>query len=33
MERLLEELFVGYADGLITDVELDEMLDLIPNKK
>jgi hypothetical protein len=33
MERLLEELFIGYADGVITEGELDEMLDLIPNKK
>jgi len=32
MERLVEELFIGYADGLITDVELDDMLDLLPNE-
>ena len=27
----VNELFVGYANGLITDVELDDMLDLLPN--
>jgi len=32
MERLVEDLFIGYADGLITDVELDDMLDLLPNE-
>mgnify|MGYP001420708452 CR=1 FL=1 len=29
----VNELVVGYANGMITDVELDEMLDLLPNKK
>ena len=29
MERLVEELFIGYANGLITDIELDDMLDLV----
>ena len=32
MERLLEELFIGYADGMITDVELNDMLDLVTNE-
>ena len=32
MERLLEELFIGYADGIITDVELNDMLDLVTNE-
>ena len=32
MERLMEDLFIGYANGLITDVELDDMLDLLPNE-
>lgn len=32
MERLVDELFIGYANGLITDVELDDMLDLLPNE-
>jgi len=29
----VNELVVGYANGMITDVELDEMLDLLPNEK
>ena len=32
MERLMEDLFIGYANGIITDVELDDMLDLLPNE-
>ena len=32
MERLVEDLFIGYANGIITDVELDDMLDLLPNE-
>ena len=31
MERLVEELFIGYADDLITDRELGDMLDLVTN--
>ena len=27
----VNELVVGYANGLITDVELGDMLDLLPN--
>ena len=32
MEKLMEDLFIGYANGIITDVELDDMLDLLPNE-
>jgi hypothetical protein len=32
MERLVEELFIGYADGLINDDELNDMLDLVNNE-
>lgn len=32
MKRLVEDLFIGYANGIITDVELDDMLDLLPNE-
>ena len=32
MERLVEELFIGYADGLINDGELSDMLDLVNNE-
>ena len=32
MERLVEELFIGYADGLINDDELSDMLDLVNNE-
>jgi hypothetical protein len=28
----VNELVVGYANGMITDVELDDMLDLLPNE-
>ena len=28
----INELVVGYANGMITDVELDDMLDLLPNE-
>ena len=31
MNKLVEELYVGYADGLITDRELGDMLDLVTN--
>ena len=31
MNKLVEELFGGYADGLITDRELGDMLDLVTN--
>ena len=32
MNKLVEELYVGYADGLITDRELGDMLDLVTNE-
>ncbi len=32
MNKLVEELFGGYADGLITDRELGDMLDLVTNE-
>ena len=31
MNKLVEELFGGYADGWITDRELGDMLDLVTN--